>query len=117
MQNIQEVFNRLQDLKKESKEIKKMYREALLTSQKHKDTSEELKVLKEKKKQTENSIKEDFSSEFEKLDILKADIESDQILLNDIALTKITKGERVEITDENNVKYEPLFSVTFKKAD
>ncbi|MFH0853974.1 MAG: hypothetical protein V1891_00560 [bacterium] len=117
MQNIQEVFNRIKEKKQEAKEIKKIYKEALSNSQKYKDASEELKVLKEKKKATEESIKSDFTDEFDKLDIIKADIESDQILLNDIALNQLIKGETVEIFDENNAKYEPIFTVNFKKAE
>lgn len=117
MQDIQSIFNRIKEKKQESKEIKKMYREALSNSEEHKNASEELKSLKEKKKAIEERIKTDFTDEFDKLDIIKADIESDQILLNDIALTQIMNGETVEIFDKNNTKYEPVFTVNFKKAE
>lgn len=117
MQNIQEIFNRVNDLKKEMKEINKIYREALSNNAEFKEVSDELKALKEKKKGIEESVKTDFTKEFDRLDIIKADIESDKILINDIALTKIMNGETVEIVDENNTKYEPVFTVNFKKAD
>ncbi|MFH1192498.1 MAG: hypothetical protein V1655_03410 [bacterium] len=117
MQNLQTIYTQIKEKQKESKEIKKIYREALANSQAHKEISEEIKTLKEKKKGLEDAIKLDFEKEFERLDILKADIESDKILLNDIALTQLMNGETVEITDEYNTKYEPVFSVSFKKAD
>lgn len=115
MQNIQEIFNRIKKMKEETKEIRKMYKESLSNSGAYKQVTDELKTLKEKKKEIENSIKTDFKDEFDKLDTLKADIESDQILINDIALTKMMNGETLEITDEYNNKYEPVFTVNFKK--
>ena len=36
-------------------------------------------------------------------------------MMSDIALNKIMKGETVEITDQYDNKYEPLFSVKFRK--
>lgn len=117
MQDIQSIFNRIKEIKKEVKEINKIYKEALSNSADYKGISEELKIGKEKKKGIEDLIKADFNKEFERLDILKADLESEKILLNDAALTKLMSGETVEITDEYNTKYEPIFSVNFKKAE
>ncbi|MFH1030411.1 MAG: hypothetical protein V1770_04085 [bacterium] len=117
MQDLQSIFNRIKEKKQEAKEIKKTYHEALLNSEKYQSVSEELKTLKAKKKSVEESIKSDFTNEFDKLDIIKADIESDQILLNDVALNQLIKGETVEIVDKNNTKYEPVFTVNFKKVE
>ena len=71
--------------------------------------------MREKKKQIEQTTKEQFSGEFIKLEDLKIDIESDQEMLNDIALNKVMKGESIEIRDEYDNEYEPLFSVKFRK--
>ena len=115
MANLQEVFDRIQKSKQEQKEIKSMYRDALANSKVYQTTVEDLKTLKEKKKKIEDQIKEDFRSEFDKLDTLKADIENDNMLLSDAAITKLMKGETVEVTDNKDNKYEPLFSVRFKR--
>lgn len=112
---MQEIFNRIQKTKKEQKELKSMYRDALANSQSYQNAVEEIKGLKEKKKKIEDSIKDDFKSEFDKLEILKNDIENDNMLLSDAALSRYLKGENVEITDEHSSKYEPIFSVRFKK--
>ncbi len=117
MQNIQEIFDRIQKTKKEQKDIKVMYRDALLNSLVLKEVIDEIKVLKEKKKGLEDAIKSDFLSELEKLDTLKSDIENDTMLLSDAALTMAMKGEIVEIKDEYDNKYEPQFRVQFKKAN
>ena len=72
--------------------------------------------MREKKKQIEGSTKQQFASELTKLDDYAIDLAGDYELLSDAALTKLMKGETVEVTDEYDNKYEPLFSVKFKKA-
>jgi superfamily I DNA and/or RNA helicase len=117
MPNVQEIFDRIQKTKKEQKEIKDMYRDALSNSKLLQEVSEELKTLKEKKKGIEDSIRADFNAEFEKLETLKSDIENDSMLLSDAALTMAMKGEMIEIKDQYDNKYEPIFRVQFKKAN
>lgn len=116
MAKIQEVFDKIQSIKEKQKEIKAVYRDALANSAAYQHTLDEYNSAKEKKKQTEESIKSDFSKEFEKLEELKHDLETENILLSDIALNHITKGETIEIKDSYDNKYEPLFSVKFRKV-
>lgn len=116
MSKLQEVFDRIQKTKKEQKELKSMYRDAVVNSKSYQAAVEEMKVLRDKKKKIEDAIREDFNSELAKLDILKSDIENDNMLLSDAALTKIMKGETVEVLDEKDNRYEPVFSVKFKKS-
>lgn len=117
MANLQEIFDRIQQTKKEQKEIKAMHRDALANSNSLQEIIEELKVLREKKKGIEDAIKSDFLRDLEKLDTLKLDIENDMMLLSDVALTKAMNGEIVEIKDQYENKYEPIFKVQFKKAN
>lgn len=113
---LQEVFNRINESKKEQKKIRDSYKDALIQSQEHQRITEELKTLREKKKEIENAIKLDFSKEFDRLDTLKLDIENDTMLLSDAALTQFVNGEQIEVVDENEQKYEPIFIVKFKKS-
>jgi uncharacterized phage infection (PIP) family protein YhgE len=115
MSKIQEVFNRIQETKKEQKKIKDMYRDSLVNSESYQKTVEELKELREKKKKIEASIQDDFRKEFDKLDTLKADMENDSQVLSDLAISKVSRGEKIEIMDQYNTQYEPIFSVRFKK--
>lgn len=116
MQQLQIIFNRIQENKKKIKDIKLAYKDALSTSDEYKHLSDKIKELNARKKQVVESIKQGFSGEFQKLDDLKIDLESDQTMLSDAAMTKLMKGETVEVMDEYNNKYEPLFSAKFKKA-
>ena len=115
MSQIQEIFNKIQETKKQQKDIKATNRDALSNSQELKDITEKIQTLKEQKKGIEDAIKSEFSSEFEKLDSLKLDIESNNIILSDLALNEVVKGEMIEITAQYSNKYEPIFSVKFKK--
>lgn len=116
MQNIQEIFNRIQENKKKLKDLRSSYKDALSTSQQYIDAKEELTAQREKAKQIEADIRAGFASEFTQMDDLKIDIASDEELLTDIAMTKLMKGESVEITDQYDNEYEPIFNVKFKKT-
>jgi len=116
MQDIQSIFNHIQEIKKKAKDIRSAYKDALAASAEYQEIGEKMKASRERKKQIEASIKSDFSSEFTKLDDYKVDLESDTVMLSDAALSKLMKGETVEVTDEYSNTYEPVFSVKFKKS-
>jgi len=115
MSKLQEVFSRIQETKKEQKMIKSMVNDAFKNSKSYQDIEMEIGSLKFKKKKIEEAIKDEFSKDLEKLDILKSDIDNDTMLLSDLALNELVKGHIVEVIDENNGKRVPLFKVTFKK--
>ena len=114
-QDIQSIFNRIQETRKKMKDIKAMFKDALDGNGEYQELVDKMKALRENKKRVETAIKEGFSSEMQKLDDLKIDIESDTEMLNDMALTKMMKGETFELSDEYKNNYEPVFSVKFKK--
>lgn len=116
MTELQEIYLRLKQSRGEKKKVNQIFKDVLDQSKPYKEVLEELKALKAKKLQLEHEIRADFSKEEEQVERLSLDIKSDVVLLSDIALTKMMKGETVELTDENEVKYEPVFKVTFKKA-
>ena len=117
MQNLQEIFDRIQKKKKEFKELKAMYRDALEHDTRYKSIVDELKNLKEKKKQIETDVQVDMGENFDKMEELKGDIESDKMMLSDIAMTTLMDGKTVEVTDQYNNRYEPDFRVNFKKTN
>lgn len=116
MQDIQEIFNRIQEIKKKQKDIRSAYKDALATSQEYKELDDKIKALRMRKKQIETATKANFSGEFTKLEDFAIDLESDNTMLSDAALSKLMKGETVEVKDEYDQTYEPQFSVKFKKT-
>ncbi len=116
MANLQEVWLRMQKTKKKQKEIRSAYKEALANSVDYGKVVEDLKTLREKKKKIEADTRADFSSEFNELETLKADAETDAEMLSDLALNTYVKGETIQVTDEYENKYEPVFVVKFRRV-
>lgn len=115
MVELQEVFKRINETKKERKKVQDIYKEALANSKPYQDALEAFNAAKTKKQQVESALKAELRSEIDQLDAFKLSLASDTEILSDIALTSLMKGETVELTDENDTKYEPVFSVKFKK--
>ncbi|MFH1657140.1 MAG: hypothetical protein ABH919_01620 [bacterium] len=117
MASAQEIFDRIKKAKQEQRTINEACKDALNNSYKYQGIVEEFKILKEKKKQVEDGVKKELSSEFAKLERLKEEIEKDNQLISDTVLSDLIKGKEVEIFDENENQYVPIFSVKFKKAE
>lgn len=116
MQSLQEVFQRSQNHKKNLKDLKAQLREALASDGAYKGIAEQMKGLRERKKQIEQTTKEHFAGELLKMDELDMDISSDADMMMDIALSMLAKGERIEVTDTFGNVFEPVFKVSFKKV-
>ncbi len=117
MEDIQAIFNRIQETKKKQKDLKVIFKDALASNGEYQELQDKMKTMRENRKRIETSVKESFADEMKKLDDLKIDIESDVEMLNDMALTKMMKGETVELSDEYKNNYEPIFTVKFKKSN
>lgn len=114
-QEIPDIFKRMQEAKKESRELKRSYKDALSVNGEYQKVLEELEALKLKKKQVEGVVKDSFKEEFDKLEGLKLHIAGDNQLISDLAVRKLAEGEMIKLVDEYKVEYEPVFSVRFKK--
>ena len=117
MQNVQEVFNKIREMKKEQKDLRDMYKDALAQADKYEEIVEQLKVLREKKKEIEARIQAQLGRSWEKLEDLKLEVETQKEMLNDIAISTLMKGETVAVKDEFDNAYEPIWKVNFKKTN
>lgn len=117
MQNIQEVFNHIREMKKEQKDLRDMYKDALLQADEYEEIVEEIKALREKKQAIEARIQAQLGRAYEKLEDLKHDVETEKEMMNDIALSTLMKGETVVVKDEWDNEYEPNWKVAFKKTN
>jgi hypothetical protein len=116
MQNINEVHARMLQKKQEQREIQRMFRDELSNNAEYQSVVDEQKTLREKKRGIEDSARSSLAGA-DKLDLIKLDLKSDAELLSDIALNMIMKNEKVEITDAENVRWLPSFSVRFTKDE
>lgn len=112
---IQMIFNGFIDLKLEKNDLEKQIKDALISHQTYEslkmscdEANQQMKVLKD-------SIDDEYSSEKDKIDILKLDIENEEMLMSDAALNQLVKGKSISVKDKNDNEYEPIFKVKFKK--
>lgn len=118
MKDIKQVYLQMQQKKRKKNELGKMIRDALSVHPQHKELTEELKRLREKKKSVENQVMADCLAEADQIDLLKLEISAANELLSDIALSMYVGGQTVEIVDEERgVKLTPTFSVKFQKEN
>jgi len=114
MQSLEQVYLRLQKSKAKRREFSKMIRDELSQDESYRKLTEEMQNLRDQRKSIENDIKAHTASPQE-LDELKIEIQTDQELLADIALNMITDNKQVEILDEHDQRWVPLFAVKFVK--
>lgn len=109
MKEIQEVFDEIQKLKKERREISREYKYLLDNDGNYQKISEEIKKLRDQKKKIEEVNKSP------RLDELRHEIDSLNEMASDIAISQLMNGQSIHIKDEYEIEYEPVYKVTFKK--
>jgi hypothetical protein len=117
MQNLQEIFDRIQSSARERHELNTIYKDSLEQIKEYTDALDKIQVLRKQKKQIEISVRAQLSSEIAKLRALQKDIQTDRQLLSDAALNTLVKGEEVKVVDAAKTEYEPLFSVKFRRKN
>lgn len=117
MKDIQVLFNQMHDALKEQKEIRKEYKDALTHEQEYQKITEEMKTLREKKKEIESFVQQSMGERYAKLDDLKHEAEELKTMISDIAVTTYLQGGNIEVVDAFDNVYEPQFSIKFKKTD
>ncbi len=117
MQELKEVYTRLQGKKKERRELTKMFQDELKHNGEYQELVKEMKRLREKKTSIEDQAKASALSNVQQLDNLKNEIQSSTELLTDITLNLFLARESIELIDEDNSRLLPAFTVKFKKEE
>lgn len=115
MKDAQEVFSRLEDLKKKLKEYNQMFKQELEAIPEYVDLAEKRRTLNEKIKVIRVRVGENNPDLYNKIEDTKIDIDSDKQMLSDILLTKYVKGEEVKLMDQYNNPYQLTFKFIAKK--
>ncbi len=114
MQSIEQVYKRLQKSKSKRKELQKMMKDELSADSRYKDLQDKIKTLREEKKSIENEVRA-HTNDLKELEEIKADIQTDQELLADLALNMYVENKSCEILDDYDQKWVPVFAVKFVK--
>jgi hypothetical protein len=115
MPDLKEVFERMKAKRKEHSEINKSFKDSLVHHAKHQEITAQLQRLRDEKKMIENEAWAESSKDAERRELLALDIKSDKQMLSDLALNLYVKGKPVEVVDENQTRWVPEFSVSFRK--
>jgi len=115
MKDTQEIFDQMQELKKEQKEIRRDYQDALETADNYEELKEKIKGLRDKKKRIEQTVQGKLGARYGRLEEIKDKLKEKNQLMSDVAMSRLAEGESIEIKDEFNNQYEPVYKVTFKK--
>lgn len=113
---LKEIHDKIKDQKRKRKDLKAIVKDSMASSVAYKDALEEVERAKEKLKRVRAAIMADLSDELQEIDKLTLSIKEDQVVLADVAISELMKGETVNIEDPDNEEtLEPEFKVTFKK--
>lgn len=108
-----EVYNRLKEKKGRRKDMTKMFQDELAVNARYQEILEEMNKLREEKKAIETQVR--AGADLAEYENLKLDIKGENELLADIALNMYVAQEAVEIVDDYNARWVPVFAVRFKK--
>ncbi len=88
MQNIQDVFNRIQGTKAERRDVQNQYKDAVSASAEYKDVTEKLLRLQIAQKTNRRPSEGwNWGRPIQKFEALKKDLELDKELLTDLAIS------------------------------
>ncbi len=110
MKSIQEIFQKIQELKKERRELTRDLKYLLDNDEVYQELLEKIKTLRDKKKEIEESNKSP------RLDEIKDELKNLNQMISDIAISTIMSGQNISLKDENDIEYEPVYRVSFKKV-
>jgi predicted nuclease with TOPRIM domain len=116
MKDPQDIFNELQELKKEQKEIRKDYRNILLQNTEYEAINDKLEALRAEKKEIELSAQAEIGATWDKFEDNKQKIKDLEQILTDVAMTNLMDGKTVEVRDIWDNLFEPVYKIIFKKA-
>ena len=100
---------------RKKKDLTRTIRDAQGDYKEYADISEQIKKLRERKKQLDSQIRNEYSSEFSDLESVKIDIKDSRMVLSDLIWNELMKNNSVEIVDEDNNHFVPQVIVTLKK--
>lgn len=112
---LKDILASIKEAKRKRLFIKKSLKAELEQSKAYQETVEQIQKLKAKKAQIEAAVRQSMEEDIVKSEQLSVFIKNESELLSDTAMSKYLKGENIEVKDDNDVKYEPRFTVRFKK--
>ncbi len=115
LQRIKELHQEILEKQKKKKDLGQTIKDAFGNYKEFKDLEEEMKKLRERRKQIEAQVRTQYSSEFNDLDEVNQDIKDTKMVLSDLIWNEVMKNNTVEVVDEWDHHYVPQIVASLKK--
>lgn len=112
---LQLIYDEIAEKKQETRDLKSMYKDALVQADGYEELVEQIAESREKKKAIEARIQEQLGRAWKQIEDLKYSLETDKERMNDEALNNLMAGKTVSVKDSYDNEYEPKWSVKFIK--
>ncbi len=112
---IQEMHNEIQVALKKKKDLMQAIKDAYNQRKEYLDLLEEANKIRARKKEIENSLRQEYASEFNDLEDVKLDVKEMRTVLSDLMWNELMKNNSIEVVDEYENHYVPQVMVTLKK--
>lgn len=109
------LFSEYENQQLKARELSALIREKIETHPKYREVKGNLDTWRAEMNQIKQSVYDELESEVHQLDSLRLDVNGQKMMLCDLAIAQLTSGKEIKI-EKDGVKYEPSFSVKFKKA-
>ncbi len=116
MQDPQEIFDEIQEKKKRKKEIAKIFRDTLSQDSEYQENEEKLKELREKQKAIKLRVQEELGETWTEHEALTMELKDLEQILTDVILSSIMEGQSIQVRDQWDTLYEPVYKIVLKKA-
>ena len=114
---LQLIYDEFAERKLEKRSLEENYKTALGNVKKYIEITEQMAGLRHKKKMIEYEIQDQLGASWKELEQIKAELNMDKERMTDVALMDVVEGRRVLVKDKYENKYEPIWSVRFKKIN
>ena len=112
---LQLIYDEVAEKNQSKKELQEMYKDALKNVDKYNDLNQKKEEIKNQMKTIELKVQAQLGRAYEKLLDVKSEISMKKVTMTDLAINDLMAGTTVEVEDKFGNKYEPIWSVQFKK--
>ena len=100
---------------KKKKDLSQVIKDAFENIKEYKDLIDDLNKLRERKKQLELQVRQQYASEYNDMEDVSQDIKDTKMVLSDLIWNEVMKNTTVEVTDEYDNKYVPKIVASLQK--
>ena len=114
---LQLIYDEVLEKKQSQKELQEMYKDALRDADKYIELGQKIEKIKAERKVIELKVQQKLGRAYDQLLDIKSELTAEKVTMTDLAINDLMAGVTVEVEDKFGNKYEPIWSVKFKKKN